>query len=1015
MKVSSIIADAQVISAGRSHYQPKISIVTPTYCRNAEGLLLRCLDSAAVQTFADFEHIIIDDGSTDGSQAVLTDAALRDDRIVYIRHDLNSGLPGVRTNEGIMRARGDAIAFLFDDNVLAPDFLEKAWQILESSDADVIITNVEMLTNNGESFFLGGWPQTIELMRNLNTIPNGGVLVRRSFFERFGLYDPHLILRRVCDWDLWLRALRLGAKFVHLDTISAVEYGLISPNSLGNTIAWDVKVAYGYMMDERYFSERSKKLTPERIVDIDVLDPTPFFPYLRDTGEWLEVVKTFYEPFYRRKNSDRVVALTNRQSVIMPNAKFARFDGPARRRILVVSNVANAWVGTWLSELRRDPGLIVLNTPEWNLSAFKPKDIDLLMLFDCAYVSAVQCVRAFQDAGVPIVYLAGHGLAVADEAGENEVNLRDFGSNSDVASTFKGYAYFAQQRTVMTNDQRNVARQLATASTMFIGSEAQHASLDASCARVDLPTLPATLWKMSDAQAVGLRQDKLVTFDVSEGCLPDARERVVPPNHAVTANAHVRPSWESLGALVQVREDVCVAIDMADYDRLPALERFGIASMALDNRVELMSTTGRFLNANAAEFEAFGEWMRNFVRLVTIHRNATNVPTIGVFLNSEMFSGSEVYGLSLASNLSRLGAHVRVFVPEQSVYGSESGLAEIDGWLKRNGLAAAERAPYAPGNSFLYRNDSQRTQETERLRAFLDELRIETVMCSGFMPVFAAVRTLLAGTGSLYMALFQPSAYDITDLSYLRGRVNGVLSDCDWSLGYLSQVLEGPAQVVRTTLPLDASIAAPTRALPGHGTVHIAIGGTLQPRKRQLEAVLAAAKLRDAGYDITLNIYGYALSMLDDYVCQIDEQIAQLGLAERVHRFGLVQLGEVAAGNDIILSASLDESMPQTMLEMLRSGLVGVAVLSGGIDEILKDGQTGYLTYDASVDGIVAVLRRAIDDRANWADRVRQTQAILARDYSQHATTSALVSLMFEGSNFGEALRPKAVPRMSEA
>src|SRR4051794_2235791 len=108
MKVSEIIADAQVISAGRLRYKPRISVVTPTYCRNAEGLLLRCLDSAATQSFADFEHIIVDDGSTDGSQGVLTDAALRDDRIVYIRHEKNSGLPGVRTNEGIMRARGDA-------------------------------------------------------------------------------------------------------------------------------------------------------------------------------------------------------------------------------------------------------------------------------------------------------------------------------------------------------------------------------------------------------------------------------------------------------------------------------------------------------------------------------------------------------------------------------------------------------------------------------------------------------------------------------------------------------------------------------------------------------------------------------------------------------------------------------------------------------------------------------------------------------------------------------------------
>ena len=190
MKVSEIISGAKVVSAGRVGYKPKISVITPTYCRNAEGLLLRCLDSAAVQTFQDFEHIIIDDGSSDGSEAVLTHAAIRDDRIVYVRHERNSGLPGVRTNEGILRARGDAIAFLFDDNIYDAHFLEKAWAALNASGADVVVTNVEMLTK-AQSFTLGGWPQTIEMMRELNSIPNGGVLVRRSFLSDL-VYTIHI-------------------------------------------------------------------------------------------------------------------------------------------------------------------------------------------------------------------------------------------------------------------------------------------------------------------------------------------------------------------------------------------------------------------------------------------------------------------------------------------------------------------------------------------------------------------------------------------------------------------------------------------------------------------------------------------------------------------------------------------------------------------------------------------------------------------------------------------------------
>ncbi|NYH22317.1 glycosyltransferase [Paraburkholderia bryophila] len=1002
MKVSEIIADARVISAGRPCYKPKISIITPTYCRNAEGLLLNCLDSASIQTFADFEHIVIDDGSSDGSQAVLTDAALRDDRIVYIRHDRNSGLPGVRTNEGIMRARGDAIAFLFDDNVFAADFLEKAWAKLESSDADVIVTNVEMLTKQGDGFLLGGWPQTIELMRNLNTIPNGGVLVRRSFFDRFGLYDPHLLLRRVCDWDLWLRAMRLGAKFAYLDTVSAIEHGLVSPNSLGNTIAWDVKVVYGYMMDERDFAARTQTLTPERIVDVDVLDPTPFFPYLRNTDEWLEVVKTFFEPFTRRASASSLQTLTNRQSVSMPDTWFSKAVGQERRRVLIVGNVVNAWVGTWLEALRNDPALIVLNTPEWNLSVFRPADIDVLVLFEGSYVATVRQIEAFRDAGVPIVYFASNGIVGEDHAERLDANPRDFLNNKDVASTFSGHVYFAQPGSTMNGQHLALAGQIAALSTVVVGTAGAYDLLGASCARVELPRLPAGVWEHREDASESVDRG-MTTFDVPSGVFAGAVERLMPPNHRPDTSSSsnqktMRSTWESLSALVQVRSDCQIAISASSYDDLSDVERFGLSATAARNNLDIISTDGRALKVDHAAAKLVEEWMRNFVRVASMYRGSTEARTAAVFLNSEMFSGSEVYGLALARNLFLLGMEVRVYVPEEHKYGADSGLTEINNWLTRQGLYPVERAPYTIGGEFLRFDKNRRDGEINQLADFIRERSIGVVICSGFMPTFASDNG--QRSYKVYQALFQPSAYDLADISYLRGRVDGILSDCAWSLNHFSKIFEGPSRVVRTSLPLNESAVAPVRTHPqsGQGSVRIAVGGTLQPRKRQLEAVLAVSTLRDAGFDVELNIYGYALSMLDDYVRKIDEQIERLNLTGRVRRSGLVPLSEIAANNDIILSASLDESLPQTLLELLRCGLIGAGVLSGGIDEILVDGVTGYLTHDASVDGIVALLRKAIEDRDNWPDMIGRTQAIINRDYSRQSTSNAFVDLLLEGS-----------------
>ena len=236
---------------------PKVSIVTPTYNRNLEGLLAPCIEFALSQTFPDIELIVIDDGSTDGTEDTVRRYAALDNRVRYFRHDTNSGLPAVRTNEGVMLARGDSIAFLFDDNVLENKFIAEAYAKLHSASVDVVHANVHMLGVDGADFTLGDWPLCKELLGNLNTIPNGGVLCRHTFFEKYGLYDPHILLRRICDWDLWLRAFTLGASFQHLDLTAATEHGLVSKNSIGNTVRWDVKVAYGYMFDARRYAERA--------------------------------------------------------------------------------------------------------------------------------------------------------------------------------------------------------------------------------------------------------------------------------------------------------------------------------------------------------------------------------------------------------------------------------------------------------------------------------------------------------------------------------------------------------------------------------------------------------------------------------------------------------------------------------------------------------------------------------------------------------------------------------------
>src|ERR1700710_1489584 len=114
--VRDLLADQQVFRPAGAPAAPEVSVVLPTFHRNAGGLLRRALEGVLSQSFADFELIAVDAGSTHGSQHPVLAIQAADPRVVYVRHDLNSGLPALRVNEGIELARGPFAAFHVADD-----------------------------------------------------------------------------------------------------------------------------------------------------------------------------------------------------------------------------------------------------------------------------------------------------------------------------------------------------------------------------------------------------------------------------------------------------------------------------------------------------------------------------------------------------------------------------------------------------------------------------------------------------------------------------------------------------------------------------------------------------------------------------------------------------------------------------------------------------------------------------------------------------------------------------------
>ncbi len=118
-----------------------VSIVIPVY--NAEAYVLRCLHSVQAQTHHDLDVILVDDGSTDGSQALCKAFCDGDSRFSLICAE-HGGVSRTR-NTGIANARGDYLMFIDGDDEVLPDMVEKYLQMAESSNADVVIGGIDII------------------------------------------------------------------------------------------------------------------------------------------------------------------------------------------------------------------------------------------------------------------------------------------------------------------------------------------------------------------------------------------------------------------------------------------------------------------------------------------------------------------------------------------------------------------------------------------------------------------------------------------------------------------------------------------------------------------------------------------------------------------------------------------------------------------------------------------------------------------------------------------------------
>ncbi len=185
-----------------------VTVIVPT--RNRSALLATTLRSVVRQRDVDLEVIVVDDGSTDDTGAVV--AAVDDPRVRLIQCPPPGGVSAAR-NVGAAQAHGEWLAFLDDDDLWAPDKLACQLHAAREAGRDWVYGGAVVINARGR-IMRAQLPlspdETVRALRHYDSVPGGGsnVVVRRDAWQRAGPFDTRL--RSGEDWEMWIRLSKQG-------------------------------------------------------------------------------------------------------------------------------------------------------------------------------------------------------------------------------------------------------------------------------------------------------------------------------------------------------------------------------------------------------------------------------------------------------------------------------------------------------------------------------------------------------------------------------------------------------------------------------------------------------------------------------------------------------------------------------------------------------------------------------------------------------------------------------------
>lgn len=284
---------------------PKISVIVPVY--NAEKSLRRCVESVLNQTFADYELLLINDGSLDNSGDICDDYARKDKRI-KIFHKFNGGVSSAR-NKGLANAQGQYICFIDSDDWIDPEYLESFFPYSVKEDKYVFV--IQGIKKDFEK----ETREYLSLENKFWEISNISNLFYEYRLLNFGfpfskLYNAEIITNNKIYFDeqihfsedlLFMLKYLKHIKYIHTSSNSFYHYVRTAENSLSKT-------NYPYEMEYIFFVKLKQ--------DINKL--LNKFAFTEDCkgyikaflgNVFLRVIQSLYRPMYKKDCLHRLAAL----------------------------------------------------------------------------------------------------------------------------------------------------------------------------------------------------------------------------------------------------------------------------------------------------------------------------------------------------------------------------------------------------------------------------------------------------------------------------------------------------------------------------------------------------------------------------------------------------------------------------------------------------------------------------------------------------------------------------------